>query len=151
MRAATPSQGAEIAVPLDSEMEGNIRDISRMLDIDIQNRLKNCRLEIQNAQRILKIHSPISRIANSYLEVDKLQERLNFALKTKISREKNKIEGLNNLLTAYNPIKVISKGYAIIEDEEEHLIVSKEQLSENKKIKISLRDGEVRGDFIPQK
>ena len=30
VRAATPSQGAEIAVPLDSEMEGNINDISRI-------------------------------------------------------------------------------------------------------------------------
>ena len=93
----------------------------------------------------------MSRIANSYLEVDKLKERLNFVLKTKISREKSRIEGLNNLLTAYNPIKVISKGYAIIEDEEKNLIVSKEQLSENKNIKVSLRDGEVRGQFIPQK
>ncbi|HCW52952.1 MAG TPA: exodeoxyribonuclease VII large subunit [Clostridium sp.] len=151
MRAATPSQGAEIAVPLDSEMTNNIKEASRMLDMNIQNRIKNCRLEIENAQRILKIHSPISSIANSYLEVDKLKERLNFVLKTKINREKNKIEGLNNLLTAYNPIKVISKGYAIIEDEERNLVVSKEQLAENKNIKISLRDGEVRGEFIPQK
>ena len=151
VRAATPSQGAEIAVPLDSEMEGSIQDISRILDMNIQNKLRNCRLEIENAQRILKIHSPMSRIANSYLEVDKLKERLHFILKTKISREKSRIEGLNNLLTAYNPIKVISKGYAIIEDEEKNLIVSKEQLSENKNIKISLSDGEVRGQFIPQK
>ncbi|NME83497.1 exodeoxyribonuclease VII large subunit [Clostridium sp. SM-530-WT-3G] len=151
MRAATPSQGAEIAVPLDSEMINNIKDASKMLDMNIQNRIKSCRLEVENAQRILRIHSPISSIANSYLEVDKLRERLNFVIKNKINREKNKIEGLNNLLTAYNPIKVISKGYAIIEDDENQLIVSKEQLAENKNIKISLRDGEVRGEFIPQK
>lgn len=151
MRAATPSQGAEIAVPLGSEMENNISDISRSLDMDIADRLRNCRLEISNAERILKIHSPMSRIANSYLEADKLKERLNFALKSRIKAEKSRIEGLNNLLSAYNPIKVISKGYAIIEDEENNLIVSKDALKENKNIKISLRDGEVRGEFIPQK
>lgn len=151
VRAATPSQGAEIAVPLGSEMESNISEISRMLDMDIEDRLRNCKIEISNAERILKIHSPISRIANSYLEIDTLKERLNFAFKNRISAEKSKIEGLNNLLTAYNPIKVISKGYAIIEDEEKNLIVSKDALQESKNIKISLKDGDVRGEFIPQK
>ncbi|MBE6063616.1 MAG: exodeoxyribonuclease VII large subunit [Clostridium butyricum] len=151
MRAATPSQGAEIAVPLDSEMEGNIKDISTMLYLDIKNKLKNCKLEIENAQRILKIHTPMSRIANSYLEVDKIKQRLDFAVKSKITKEKSKVQGLNNLLTAYNPIKVISKGYAIIEDEEKNLIVSKEQLNKNRNIKISLRDGEVKGEFLPKK
>lgn len=151
MRAATPSQGAEIAIPLGSEMESNIRDISRMLDMNITDKLKNCRMEISNAERILKIHSPMSRIANSYLEIDQLSERLNSALKNRINSEKSRIEGLNNLLTAYNPIKVINKGYAIIEDEEKNLIVSKDALMEKKKIKISLRDGDVKGEFIPQK
>ncbi|WP_369521939.1 DUF2953 domain-containing protein, partial [Clostridium butyricum] len=42
------------------------------------------------AERILKIHSPLSLIANSYLEVDKLKERLNFAIKTKLNKEKKK-------------------------------------------------------------
>ncbi len=41
-------------------------------------------------ERILKIHSPLSLIANSYLEVDKLKERLNFAIKTKLNKEKEK-------------------------------------------------------------
>ena len=72
-------------------------------------------------------------------------------IKTKLKRDKTQIENLNNIHLAHNPIKVISKGYAIIEDEEKNLITSKEQLKETTDLKISLKDGSVEGSFIPYK
>jgi exodeoxyribonuclease VII large subunit len=149
-RAATPSQGAEIAVPLSSDIETKINDISRILDRRIDDKLKICKSDLAGVERILKIHSPIAKISNSYLEVDKLKDRLNFMIKSKIKRDKNQIENLNNLLLAHNPIRVISKGYAIIEDEEKNLITSKEQLKETINLKISLKDGNVEGNFVPK-
>ncbi len=150
-RAATPSQGAEIAVPLKSEILNNIDNLRKNLDDNIEYKIKSCINEINNAERILKIHSPLSLIANSYLEVDNLNERLNFAIKTKLNKEKKNIEHLNNLLIAYNPTKVIEKGYAIIEDDENNIIISKNQLNEEKKLNIILKDGKVKGNFIPLK
>ena len=148
-RAATPSQGAEIAVPLKSEILNSIDNMMKSLDDSIQYKLKSCISEITNAERILKIHSPLSLIANSYLEVDKLKERLNFAVKTKLNKEKKNIEHLNNLLIAYNPTKILGKGYAIIEDEENNILTSKTMLEEEKKLNIILKDGKVKGSFIP--
>jgi len=151
VRAATPSQGAEIAVPLSSDIQSKVYDISRILDKKIDDKLKECISDLSGAQRILNIHSPIAKISNSYLELDKLQDRLNFVIKTKLKREKNKIENFNNLLSAHNPINVISKGYAIIEDNEKKLITSKEQLKETINLKICLKDGNVEGKFVPEK
>lgn len=150
VRAATPSQGAEIAVHLQSEVENTILDIKRSLEFNIENKLKECRLNIVNAERILNIYSPVTKIANSYLEIDKISDRLNFAISVKLNKEKNKMENLSNLLVAYNPVKVINKGYAIIEDENNDIISSKNQLNYNRNIKISLKDGEVKGEFIPE-
>lgn len=149
-RAATPSQGAEIAVPLKSEILNTIDNIYRILNDSVEYKLKSCRDNILNYERILKIHSPMNLIANSYLETDKLKERLNFAIKTKLSKEKKNIENLNNLLAAYNPVKVIEKGYAIIEDDKNNIITSKKMLNEEKKLNIILKDGNVRGSFIPE-
>lgn len=151
IRAATPSQGAEIAVPLLMDIKNKVFDISRALDISIDNKLSRCRDELISSEKILKLHSPMTRIVNSYLEVEKLKERLDFAISSRIKREKLNIESLNNLLSAYNPVKVISKGYAIIEDNNNNLIVSKEQLREVKEIKVSLKDGEAYGTFTPSK
>ncbi|WP_294376313.1 exodeoxyribonuclease VII large subunit [uncultured Clostridium sp.] len=149
-RAATPSQGAEIAVPLKSEILNTIDNIYRILNDSVEYKLKSCRDNILNYERILKIHSPMNLIANSYLETDKLKERLNFAIKTKLNKEKKNIENLNNLLAAYNPVKVIEKGYAIIEDDKNNIITSKKMLNEEKKLNIILKDGNVRGSFIPE-
>jgi exodeoxyribonuclease VII large subunit len=148
-RAATPSQGAEIAVPLSCDIQAKINDISKILDKRLDDKLKMCKSDLLGAQRILNIHSPIAKISNSYLEVDKLKDRLNFAIKTKLKRDKTQIQNLNNLLLAHNPIKVISKGYAIIEDNEKNIITSKKQLRETINLKIYLKDGSVEGDFIP--
>ena len=151
VRAATPSQGAEMAVPLSEHIKDKIFDISKILDKHMEDKLNKCKNDLAGAKRILKIHSPITKISNSYLELDKLQNRLNFVMKTKIKGVKNKVENLNNLLLAHNPIKVISKGYAIIEDDENNLITSKEKLNENIDIKIILKDGNAEGRFIPSK
>jgi exodeoxyribonuclease VII large subunit len=151
VRAATPSQGAEIAVTLSNDIEAKVYNISRILDKKIDNKLKECRSDLSGAERILNIHSPIAKISNSYLELDKLQDRLNFSIKTKIKREKKQMENYNNLLSAHNPINVICKGYAIIEDNEKNLIISKEQLKETINLKICLKDGNVEGNFVPSR
>ncbi len=151
IRAATPSQGAEIAVPLSSDIRYKVYDISRALNRKIDDKFKICKSDLSGAERILNIHSPIAKISNSYLEIDKLQDRLKFAIKTKLKKEKNQIKNFNNLLSANNPIKVISRGYAIIQDNEKKLIISKEQLKETVNLKIFIKDGEVEGKFIPLK
>jgi len=149
IRAATPSQGAEIAVPLSEDIRKRLHDASRILDKNINDNFDRYKKELLGAERLLKIHSPITKISNSYLELDKFHERLSYVIKTKILREKNKVESLNNLLSAQNPIKVISKGYAIIEDDEKNIITSKEQLKENRNLNIIFKDGKVKGNFIP--
>ena len=148
VRAATPSQGAEIAVPLENDIKQEIERISLYLDDTICNKIKNCKNEIISMERILKIHSPLSKIENCYLEVDKLKDRLDFALKTKLNTEKQRLESLNSLLIAHNPVNVLSRGYAIIEDDDT-LIKSKEQLKEEKKLKITFKDGKIEGKFMP--
>ena len=148
VRAATPSQGAEIAVPLENDIKQEIERISLYLDDTIYNKIKNCKNEIISMERILKIRSPLSKIENCYLEVDKLKDRLDFALKTKLNTEKQRLESLNSLLIAHNPVNVLSRGYAIIEDDDT-LIKSKEQLKEEKKLKITFKDGKIEGKFMP--
>ena len=51
---------------------------------------------------------------------------------------------------ANNPISLLNKGYAIIEDEKE-IIKSIEQLKNDKDIEITLKDGKVNGHFIINK
>ncbi|NLK93618.1 MAG: exodeoxyribonuclease VII large subunit [Clostridiales bacterium] len=147
-RAATPSQAAEIAVPMKEEITSSIDYIKTNMERIIRDRLKGEKEKIDSLVRILKLNSPMSKIANSYLEIDKIQNRMNYIMRKKIEMEKEKLIGLNNLLIANNPTNLLIKGYAIIEDEF-GIISTKSKISEEKNIKITLKDGKVQGKFTP--
>lgn len=148
MRAATPSQGAEIAVPLQETLYKKIDDLSLYLDQKMDNILLNERNKLDHLVKTLRLNSPLNRVINNYLVVDKLKNRLELNIINKVKLEKEKLIGLNNLLLAHNPTKLLSKGYAIIEDST-GIIKSIDNLKENKEITITLNDGKVQGEFLP--
>ena len=150
VRAATPSQGAEIAVPLQSDIEETIEYINNRMGSIIANKLQLEKNKVDSLSRILKLNSPMSRIVNNYMIIEKLKERLNYNIVNKINIEKEKLSGLNNLLMAQNPCNLLNKGYAIIEDES-GVINTVKRMSEEKEINVFLADGVVKGKFSPDK
>lgn len=149
-RAATPSQGAEIAVPLQSDIEDTIEYMNNRMGSIIANKLQLEKNKVDSLSRILKLNSPMSRIVNNYMIIEKLKERLNSNIVNKINIEKEKLSGLNNLLMAQNPCNLLNKGYAIIEDES-GVINTVKRMSEEKEINVFLADGVVKGKFSPDK
>ena len=150
VRAATPSQGAEIAVPLQSDIEDTIEYMNNRMGSIIANKLQLEKNKVDSLSRILKLNSPMSRIVNNYMIIEKLKERLNSNIVNKINIEKEKLLGLNNLLMAQNPCNLLNKGYAIIEDES-GVINTVKRMSEEKEINVFLADGVVKGKFSPDK
>lgn len=150
VRAATPSQGAEIAVPLQSDIEDTIEYMNNRMGSIIANKLQLEKNKVDSLSRILKLNSPMSRIVNNYMIIEKLKERLHSNIVNKINIEKEKLSGLNNLLMAQNPCNLLNKGYAIIEDES-GVINTVKRMSEEKEINVFLADGVVKGKFSPDK
>ena len=148
-RAATPSQGAEMAVPLESELYLKIDRYKDYLKKEINTLLTTERLRVNSLENMLRLQSPQGKIANCYLEIDNLKNLLEKNILSKIKLEKEKLSNINNLLIANNPINLLNKGYAIIKDENE-TISSIEKLKEEKNIIITVKDGEVKGKFIPK-
>lgn len=148
VRAATPSQGAEIAVSLEKDIYKYIEESEKLIKDAIEDRLEIERAKLESFERILKLNSPIEKIVNSYLLVDRLKENLDRNITNKLRIQKEKLVGFNNVLMAQNPTNLLNKGYAIIEDNEE-IIKSVELLKVEKEIKITLSDGSIKGNFKP--
>ncbi|MGM9978055.1 MAG: exodeoxyribonuclease VII large subunit [Clostridium sp.] len=150
LRAATPSQAAEIAVPLEEDLYLNIKGAEEFLNKEIKGLLLKEREKVKSLEKMINLQSPKEKIVNSYIEIDNLKKRLNSKILSKIYIEKEKLTGMNNLLMANNPISLLNKGYVIIKDEKE-IIKSIEQLKNDKDIEITLKDGKVNGHFIINK
>ena len=149
MRAATPSQAAEIAMPLESEIREKINYINDRFKIIITNKIETEKTKVKNIEKVLSLNSPLNKIVNSYLELDKLSKKLNLSIKNKVEFEKERLKGYNNLLMARNPANLLNKGYAIIE-EKGKLIKSIENLKKETEITINFSDGKIDGLFKPK-
>lgn len=149
LRAATPSQAAEFAVPLEREIRDNIEYASDRMDRIINEYIGREKSNLNSYIRILNLNSPLTKIVNSYTDVDRLRDRLKKTMLNKIDMEKQKLGGYNNLLMAHNPANLLLKGYVIIEDNS-GIINSKDKLTEEKDIKITLKDGKIEGKFVPK-
>ena len=156
LRASTPSQAGELAVPLDSEIYFTISEYENYLNKYMIERFNDEKSKINNFSKILSLNSPMNKVVNSYLEVEKVKEKLDSLLNKKIALEKQKLISLNNVLQAHSPLNILSKGYAIIEDENGKIIKSKDFFDEKKKIKdfnkdmnvkINLSDGIIKGNL----
>ena len=149
LRAATPSQAAEFAVPLEREIRDGIEYTNEKMERIINGLIERERNNINSYIRILKLNSPLTKIVNNYTEVSRLNDSLKRAIIKKIDIEKQKLISLNELLMARNPANLLKKGYAIIEDNN-GIINSKEKLKNEKDISITFIDGKIEGKFVPK-
>ena len=147
-RASTPSQAAEIAVPLESDIRNIIKDCENKiykLTLDALNYEKE---RVNNYKKILNLNSPEVILSNSYIEIDRLKDKMRNILLNKIEKEKIKLKSLNDLLEAHNPLNVLKKGFAIVEDKDNNVISSKKELQDIDEINIIFSDGKIKGRFI---
>ena len=110
-------------------------------------KFNNEKSKIDNFSKILSLNSPMNKIVNSYLEVEKAKEKLDNLLNKKIAIEKQKLISLNNVLQAHSPLNILSKGYAIIEDENGKILKQTKDFNKDINIKINLSDGIIKGNL----
>lgn len=146
-RAATPSQAAEVAVPIIKDVINDIKIVYNRLNDIIDRKFKDERVKISNSKRILKLNSPRIKITNAYLDIDNSLEKLDSILINRLEKEKIKLKSLNDLLVANNPMNILDKGYVIIKDDKKKIITSKTGFSKESNIEILLKDGKVKGKF----
>lgn len=149
MRASTPSQAAELVVPREVELFRTVDGMFNELNRNIYLLLDREKSNLKNLNERLKLSSPRVKIANSYIEIDKLKVSLNKLMLDNLENKKKDVIALNSLLQAHNPINILNRGYSIIEDEKKKVLSSINDLEYEKKIKVILKDGIREGVFMP--
>lgn len=142
-RAPTPSAGAEIAVPNLDDMKNTIKNNVYTLNSLINNIVKEKYNEVRLINKTLEVNSPINYVVNQYDKISKLQDMLFYKINSRVNIEKDRLSNMNSLISAHNPLNVLSKGYALIEDNNKNIISSIEKLKLSDEVKITLKDGTV--------
>lgn len=141
LRAPTPSAAAEVVAPKLEEINNNLIRHKAYLNQFINSRIINEKEKINYVNRILENNSPKNLIINKYRDVDSKKEKLTNLIMKKIENNRSNLININNMLTLLNPINVLNKGYAIIEDNNGKLVQDIDTLNSLKEIEVRMKDG----------
>ena len=112
LRAATPSNAAELAVPDQTELRQLLAARQAMLLTLITKRLKTERQRVAALASARSLRSPINYINDRRLLLDYIHRRLCAASQRLLSRERERFVRLTAKLDAMSPLKVLGRGYS---------------------------------------
>ena len=141
VRASTPSNAAEIAVPDWHEVQDALNSYGIRADQAMRKKLLslNERLESYKNKRVMT--DPTAHIDNRRIELDHVRDRLAAVEDRKLSRCRQSFVALTAALDAMSPLRVLSRGYAIAEKEDSSTVKSVDMLSPGDGFCLQLWDG----------
>lgn len=148
LRAATPSNGAELAVPDREALTQNLDAFSAAMTgaLNRQLRLAGQRLEGLAASPALR--SPTGYLDRREKDLGLLKEKLLAAQNRELSKAQQKYVANVAKLDAMSPLKVLSRGYAMAQKETGELIRSVKQTTTGESIVVSLADGKLNASIL---
>ena len=141
LRAATPSNAAELAVPDQDALRQTLDAFSASMASSLQRQLHNARKHLQVLSESAALQSPENYIHQRKKNLEMLQNRLVSAQIQQNNRKKQRFIGLTAKLDAMSPLKVLTRGYAMAQQENGRLIRSIYDVKCGDGVSISLADG----------
>ena len=144
VRASTPSNAAELAVPDESEMRELLENLNIRKTQAVRKKLSrlSTRLEDIKSRRVLQ--SPMTYVDSKRSELDYVRGRLIAAADRIYASKRHKFVALAASLDAMSPLKVMSRGYAIAADARGELIRSINDVKPDDKMRLLVRDGVIK-------
>lgn len=143
-RALTPSEAAELAVPIRSEIEGSLHETSARMCNALLDRARHARTLLESLANRPVLCDPMRPVRENEERLDQLGHRLQRAMSHRMERARTQIAGISDSLDALSPLKVLSRGYSITRTMPEHKVLrSSSEVAIGDQIVSQLADGEV--------
>ena len=141
LRAATPSNAAELAVPDRQSLEQNLDSMAMAMATVLHRQIRAARQHLDVLSNSAALQSPDGYLQQRHKSLELLQNRLITAQNQCINRNNQRYIALTAKLDAMSPLKVLSRGYAIAQTEENAVVRSVAQVQCGDQLHISFSDG----------
>ena len=141
LRAATPSNAAELAVPDQDALRQNLDAISSAMASTLNRQLKAAERHLQLLSSSPTLRSPTGYLDQRRQSVELLKNRLIAAQNQNLSKAKQHYISVISKLDAMSPLKVLTRGYSMVRNDSGEVIRSVEQVTIGEEIRIHLSDG----------
>ena len=141
LRAATPSNAAELAVPDQGEIRDRLLDLQLRMGQGMRKNLERGARRLGELASRPVMESPLGFVQQRRLDLDRLSERLAAAENQLLSAKKQKYIHLAASLEAMSPLKVLSRGFSVATDPDGRVLRSAAELSPGDRIHIRMEHG----------
>ncbi len=141
LRAATPSNAAELAVPDQAELNNTLRQLAHRLERAGRMPLTAAREKLERLKKARVLAEPGEYIRDRRLLLDHQSKGLVHGLEKRLAGEKQRFGQLAAALDALSPLKVLGRGYSITRDENGQLVTSAAQVEIGQTVSVRVEDG----------
>lgn len=121
IRAATPSEAAELVIGKKTEFKDKINFLSHKLQTALTSYIQNLRTRLDRARTSYVFKEPENTLRQYSQRLDELTHRLNLKLKHLYEIKTHKLNAIQSRLQTLNPKGILKRGYSITT----HLITGK--------------------------
>lgn len=141
LRAATPSNAAELAVPDQNEIYAGLWGLGDRLGRAMTRQLEAGRAALERARRCRVLQEPMGYVDDKRVLLDYQRERLAHGLRGALSRERERFARSAAALDALSPLKVLGRGYGIPRRTDGGVIRSVKEVDTGDGLELRLSDG----------
>ena len=141
LRAATPSNGAELAVPDQNELYAWLDGLAKRLEKGTGSLLARRRKDLERLGRSRMLIDPGAYFRDRRLLLDYQGQRLGHGAGQILSRARERLARDSAALDAMSPLKVLGRGYSIARNENGTLIASVKDAAPGERLELRLSDG----------
>jgi len=121
LRAATPSEAAEIAVPVRKELEDNLHSLNVRMRRLLMERVRAEKKHLDALSGSHALMQPVTLLRHAQQCTDELAGRLGRAFKHSMEQSRSHLAAIAGKLEELSPLGVLSRGYAVAtRDKDDH-------------------------------
>ena len=143
LRAATPSNAAELAVPDQQALRQTLDSFSTVMANALNRQIKASRQHLKVLSESQSLKSPTGYLEQRRKNLQLLRNRMISAQNASLSKSKQRYIANTSKLDAMSPLKVLTRGYSMAQTEDGTLLRSVSQVELGQRISVSLSDGRI--------
>lgn len=151
LRAATPSNAAELAVPDQDSLRQTLDAMTASMATCMNRQLKSARVQLNALASSPGLQSPVGYIEQRRKTLNMLSKQLTACQNHQISLKNQRFIGLTSKLDALSPLKVLTRGYALTQRSDGEVIRSVSQVEPHDQITVTLGDGKITAEVTDVK
>jgi len=143
IRAATPSNAAEIAVPDKLDVIGWLGEARVRLTNTINREIKSKKQRVSELSSRRVLQDPKNYIDDRRIQIDRSAERLLSTMQGRIYKERENFARLATALDTMSPLKVLGRGYAVARNADGKIIKKATDVKSGEHMKVRLQKDEL--------